>query len=167
MIKQLSYMSVGPRKLRFVDSRPAVGYHAGSLQKLIIAIIPVLLVACATSGPEAGRLPAVQSVLPGVPIPAGSVGQGEFDGGGGVLMAFYTHPRLDGAEILRFYETQMPAWGWAPVEPEAPPPRQRSFERDGVPVLIGVEAGGAPARFSIIRGARGDWGFMPQLREPE
>lgn len=88
-----------------------------------------------------------------------------YDGGGGVIMAFYNHPQLTGDQILRFYEKQMPAWGWLPIVPSAPQPRQRSFEREGVPVLVGVEATGG--RFSIIRGARGDWGFMPQLREPK
>ena len=85
-------------------------------------------------------------------------------------MAFYAHPRLQGEEVLRFYEKQMPAWGWTPIVPAAPQPRQLSFERDEVPVLIGVETtedAGQGSRFSIIRGARGDWGFMPRLREPQ
>jgi hypothetical protein len=80
-------------------------------------------------------------------------------------MAFYSHPRLKGDEVLAFYERRMPEWGWELVEQRKSPPLQRSFERDGVPVLIGVEAEGGSARFSIIRGARGDWGFMPQLRK--
>jgi hypothetical protein len=155
--------------LRPFDSGPVVGYHARSLQKFFAMVIPVLFAACASGGPVAVEdgLRAAESVIPGVPVPAGSVEQGEFDGGGGVLMAFYAHPRLDAAEVLRFYEKWMPEWGWRQVTPEAAPPRQRSFERDGVPVLIGVEAEEAPASFSIIRGARGDWGFMPQLRKQE
>jgi hypothetical protein len=135
------------------------------LQKLIILIIPAFLAACVSSRPQAERIRAEQSAIPGVPVPAGSLEQGRYDGGGGVVMAFYSHPRLKGDEVLAFYERRMPERGWAPVELEEPPPRQRSFERDGVPVLIGVEAEAAPARFSIIRGARGDWGFMPQLRK--
>jgi len=108
----------------------------------------------------------VESAIPGVPVPAGSVEEGRYDGGGGVVIAFYSHPRLQGNEVFAFYERWMPEWGWSPVEPRAPAPHQRSFERDGVPVLIGMEAETGPARFSIIRGARGDWGFMPQLRQP-
>jgi hypothetical protein len=138
-----------------------------SLQKLITLVIPVLLAACASSRPPVERIRAAQSAIPGVPVPAGSVEEGRYDGGGGVVMAFYSHPRLGGGEVLAFYERHMPEWGWRPVRPQAPAPRERSFERDGVPVLIGVEAEGGPARFSIIRGARGDWGFMPQLRKPQ
>jgi hypothetical protein len=140
------------------------------LQKLFTLIIPVLFAACATSGSVAAGLRAMESAIPGVPVPVGSVQQGQYDGGGGVVMVFYTHPQLEGSELLRFYERLMPEWGWVPVELQAPPPRQRSFERNGVPVLIGVEAedpAGQGSRFSIIRGARGDWGFMPQLRKPQ
>jgi len=140
------------------------------LQKLIMLIIPVLFASCATNGPVVARRPAEESVIPGVPVPIGSLEQNQFDGGGGVLMAFYAHPRLQGEEVLRFYEKQMPAWGWTPIVPAAPQPRQLSFERDEVPVLIGVETtedAGQGSRFSIIRGARGDWGFMPRLREPQ
>ncbi len=85
-------------------------------------------------------------------------------------MAFYAHPRLEGREVLRFYEKQMPDWGWTPIVLAAPLPRQLSFEREEVPVLIGVETmedAEPGSRFNIIRGARGDWGFMPQLREPQ
>ncbi len=137
------------------------------MQKLVTLIIAVLLAACVTGGPPVERIRAVQSAIPGLPVPAGSVEEGQYDGGGGVVMAFYSHPRLGGEEVLVFYERTMPQWGWAPVEQQGPAPRQRSFERDGVPALIGVEAEGRPARFSIIRGARGDWGFMPQLRKPQ
>jgi hypothetical protein len=134
------------------------------LQKLIALIIPVLLAACATNRPPGERLRAVQSAVPGVPVPLGSEEQSQYDGGGEVLMVFYAHPWLGEVEVLHFFEQRMPEWGWAPIIPAMPQSHQLSFERDGVPVLIGVE--GAGGRFSIIRGARGDWGFMPQLREP-
>ncbi len=137
------------------------------MRKLITLIIPVLLAACVSGRPPGERIRAVPSGIPGVPVPAGSVAEGSYDGGGGVLMAFYSHLRLRGEEVLAFYDRRMPDWGWKPVEAQAPAPRERSFERDGVPVLIGVEAEGGPARFSIIRGARGDWGFMPQLRKTQ
>jgi hypothetical protein len=138
------------------------------LQKLIVLIIPVFIASCATSGPVAARWPAEESVIPGLPVPAGSLAQSQFDGGGGVLMAFYAHPRLEGREVLRFYAKRMPDWGWTAIRPAASLPRQLSFEREEVPVLIGVETledAEPGSRFNIIRGARGDWGFMPQLRE--
>jgi hypothetical protein len=135
------------------------------LQKRIALIFPLLLAACVTGGPPGERIRAVESSIPGVPIPGGSVEEGRYDGGGGVVMAFCACPGLGTGELLRFFEVRMPEWGWTPVAAAAPQPRQLSFERDGVPVLVGVEAEGG--RFSIIRGARGDWGFMPQLREPQ
>jgi hypothetical protein len=134
------------------------------LRKLIVLFLPLFLAACASGRPPAERIRAVQGSIPGVPIPAGSVKEGRYDGGGGVLMVFYARPGLEAGELLRFFEVQMPAWGWRSVVAAAPQPRQLTFERNGVPVLIGVEAEGG--RFSIIRGAHGDWGFMPQLRDP-
>jgi len=133
-------------------------------------IISVLFVGCATVPGRLSSAKPIESAIPGVPVPAGSQEQGLFDDGSGVVMAFYAHPRLRGGQILRFYETQMPAWGWVPASGRAEHPRQRSFERDGVPVLVGVDEADASevgGRFSILRGARGDWGFMPQLREPQ
>ena len=137
------------------------------MRKQFLLMITVLFLASAAApgDPTVGR--AVESVIPGVPVPAGSVQKGVHDGGGGIVMAFYGHPGLEAAEVLLFYEIRMPTWGWTAAPEWAMHPRQRSFERDGVPLLVGVEeAEGGGVRFSILSGARGDWGIMPQLREP-
>lgn len=136
----------------------------------LLFLCSILLSACVTGRRAPGGVEAVESAVPGLPVPRGSVEQGRFDGGGGVMMFFYSHPGLEEGQVLWFFEAQMPAWGWTPIQPATPQPRQLSFEREGVPVLIGVEAAEAAeqgVRFSIIRGARGDWGFMPQMREPQ
>jgi hypothetical protein len=137
------------------------------MRKQFLLMISVLFLACAAAQGDTGGGGAVESAIHGVPVPAGSVQEEVYDGGDGIVMAFYGHPGLEAAEVLRFFETQMPIWGWTAAPERATHPRQRSFERDGVPLLVGVEeAEGGGARFSILSGARGDWGFMPQLREP-
>ncbi len=133
--------------------------------------IPLLLIGCA-GGPKGGSaadLRAESSAIADVPVPAGSVldEQGVYDGGEGIVMAFYSNPRLRPEQVLRFYDRQMPLLGWKPLASEAPLPRERTFEREGVPVLIGVEAQGGGSRISILRGARGDWRFMPQMKGPQ
>ena len=131
----------------------------------------LLLIACA--GGPAGRTAAKPAAEPGaitgVPVPAGSVleDQGVYDDGQGIVMALYTNAHLGPEKVLQFYERQMPLLGWSPSAGGAAAPRERSFERDGVPVLIAAEAQGRGSRISILRGARGDWSFMPQMREPK
>jgi hypothetical protein len=129
------------------------------------------LVACAGGPPgrTTAHLRAEPSAIAGVPVPAGSIldEQGVYDGGEGIVMAFYTNPKLTPEQALRFYDRQMPPLGWKPLAGEATLPRERTFERDGVPVLIGVEAEAGGCRISILRGARGDWRFMPQMKGPQ
>ena len=138
---------------------------------VILLCASSLLAACAgrPAGKTSGDPAAEPSAVEGVPVPAGSVldDQGVYDGGEGIVMAFYTNARLGPGEVLRFYERQMPLLGWTPLAGRAGLPRERTFERDGVPVLIGAEAEAGGSRISILRGARGDWRFMPQMQGPK
>ena len=135
-------------------------------------IIPVLFASCATNGPVVARWPAEESAIPGVPVPRGSLeSRASTTGAEGSSWPFMPTPGWTGEQVPRFYEEQMPAWGLdADRSGRAPAAPALLRARRGVPVLIGVEAtedAGQGSRFSIIRGARGDWGFMPRLREPQ
>ena len=145
--------------------RPAPRQVAAVLVGLAAAM---LLCGCTGLGRQARpeEIQAVQSLIPGVPVPEGSrlSEGGLFDGGEGVAMVFYTHPRLQGQEVLEFYDRVMPGWGWSVQPSEVLHRLQRAYVKDGVPIVIGVDKREKGASFNILKGVRGDWGYMAPMR---
>lgn len=109
----------------------------------------------------------MQSAIPGIPVPEGSVldADGLFQDDQGVVMAFYTHPRWVGEQVLGFYDVQMPIWGWTAQGGGASHAFQRAYCLEGVQVLIGVDKRALGCRFSILKGVHGDWRYMAPLRD--
>ena len=140
---------------------------AGSLLLALLAVVTPLS-GCAGLGRPGrpARLRAVECVIPGVPVPEGSeLGEGGlFDGGEGVAMVFYNHPRLLGQEVLEFYDRVMPEWGWSVHRSEVLHKFQRAYVKEGVPIIIGVDKREGGVSFSILKGVSGDWGYMAPLR---
>ena len=142
----------------------------GGARKGVLPGLMILALLCGcvgVGGPGSqGHVRAVESVIPGVPVPEGSrlSEGGVFDGGEGVAMVFYTHSRLSGEQVLVFYDRVMPQWGWGVHRSEVVHQFQRAYARDGVPVIIGVDKREGGVSFSILKGVSGDWGYMAPLR---
>ena len=135
----------------------------------MISYALVLLIFCAATGDiafgDSVSTAAVEGIIKGVPVPEGSVLDEDayYSDEEGVEMASYSHPHLSGRELLQFYDFCMPQWGWQEVE-EGRHRLQRSYNNGGVPVLIGVDKKKRGASFNILKGAAGDWGYIPSLR---
>jgi hypothetical protein len=112
------------------------------------------------------ELRATQSVITGLPVPEGSIFDEDsyYKDEDGVEMAFYTHPDLNGVEVLLFFEREMPRWGWENDRSGREHKLQRYFSKDGVPVIIGVDKRDIGSSYSILKGVAGDWGYMAPLR---
>jgi hypothetical protein len=121
--------------------------------------------AASFSGVYADGVPsAVVGAIEGIPVPEGSILDGDthFRDDEGEEMASYSHPELSGEEVLQFFDACMPRWGWEAVD-QGRHQLQRSYSKQGVPVLIGVDKRRRGGSFNILKGVSGDWGYIPSL----
>ena len=135
----------------------------------MILLLSVLIPLCALSD-DCAALRAVEGVIEGMPVPEGSILDRDtyYRDDEGVEMASYSHTRLSGAELLQFFDVCMPRWGWEVSDEDNRHRLQRSYSKDGVPVLIGVDKREDGTSFNILKGVAGDWGYIPSLRpEPQ
>jgi hypothetical protein len=131
----------------------------------MILLLSVLTPLCALSD-DCATLRAVEGVIEGMPVPEGSILERDtyYRDDEGVEMASYSHPRLSGAELLQFFDVCMPRWGWEVSDQDYRYRLQRSYSKNGVPVLIGVDKREDGTSFNILKGVAGDWGCIPSLR---
>jgi hypothetical protein len=139
---------------------------------MILTSLMLLLGYCAASVPApavadtCGQVGAVESVIEGLPVPLGSLLDRDthYRGDDGVEMVSYSHPKLTGEELLAFFDLCMPGWGWEGRVEGNINRFQRTFVKDGVPVVIGADKRDTGCSFNILKGVAGDWGYMAPLR---